>query len=593
MIGNPQDADLERNVLGCILSGAEIPLVLDTEMFSSPRNRIVFKSLAAMKDQGNAPDIITLTHYLQSVGKLEEAGGPDYIAALTNNVFPSQIQYLAETLVTRCGDRKYETAIKHAAENIGKEPTEWIVQDLRDKLEARAPDRGAGFRFDRIGGMEITASSWLVQGLLETDSFSCLFGDPGAGKSFIAIELAACVATGTPFFGFEVKRPGPVIYLAGEGRVGLVRRFRAWSIARGMPLDDAPLYLNSGAVSLIDDASMLSVVKALKTLVKELGRPPALAILDTWSRTLGGDDSAPSDAAAGVAALDALRARFDNFAVLVVHHEGHTKGRSRGWSGLRAAVDVEFRAERGKDELLRLECTKAKDTKPIDPLAFQFAGVDLGITDEDGNPFASAVLNRVDWTSAPEAAVKKPAGKNQTLALDILKRLEAEARNNQGDDGRVSLDWWRDACKLEGIARQRFYDVRVSLEKAGEILIQDSFVCSVNPVTVCPVTSSPLLYKGGRTDVTVLADKVTDVTKTLPNVTVTEKGLDIPEGIAPEEYRECYDTAYSKFTGEGLPSDEADRKAREEIKKFIADHGPPASGAAVSSPITPDEEIEF
>jgi RecA-family ATPase len=222
---------------------------------------------------------------------------------------------------------------------------------LQNKLEAQAPDPGGGFRFERVGGMEAKASSWLVQGLLETGSFSCLFGDPGAGKSFLAIELAACVATGTPFYGLQVKHPGPVVYLAGEGRAGLVRRFRAWSIARGVPLEDAPLFLNSGAVSLIDDASMVSVVKALKSLIKELDRTPALAILDTWSRTLGGDDSAPSDAAAGVAALDALRGRFDNFAALVVHHEGHTKGRGRGWSGLRAAVDTEFRMRDAKKSL--------------------------------------------------------------------------------------------------------------------------------------------------------------------------------------------------------------------------------------------------
>jgi RecA-family ATPase len=276
---------------------------------------------------------------------------------------------------------------------------------------------------------------------------------PGAGKSFLAIELAACVATGTPFYGLQVKHPGSVIYLAGEGRTGLVRRFRAWSITRRVPLGDVPLFLNSGAVSLIDDGSMVSVVKALKGLIKELGRSPALAILDTWNRTLGGDDSAPSDAAAGVAALDALWGRFDNFAALVVHHEGHQKGRGRGWSGLWAAVDVEFRAERRKDDLLRLECTKSKDTRPVNPMAFQFAGVDLGITDEEGNPFTSAVLNRADWIPAPETTGNKPAGKNQTLALDILRRLEAEARKNRGDDGRVSLDWWRDECKPEGIVR--------------------------------------------------------------------------------------------------------------------------------------------
>ncbi|MDR1058564.1 MAG: AAA family ATPase, partial [Treponema sp.] len=467
------DDQLERNVLGCILSGADMPPVLDAGMFVSGRNRTVFKALAAMKDQGTAPDLVTLSHYLKSIGKLDEAGGPAYVASLTDGVLPAQIEYFTETLVNRCRDREYETAIKLAAENIGKDPTEWIVQDLQNKLETRAPDPGGGFRFERVGGMEVKVSSWLVQGLLETDSFACLFGDPGAGKSFLAIELAACVATGTPFYGLTVKHPGPVIYIAGEGRTGLVRRFRAWSIARGVPLDNVPLFLNSGAVSLIDDASMVSVVKALKVLVKELDRPPALAILDTWSRTLGGDDSAPSDAAAGVAALDALRARFDNFAALVVHHEGHTTGRGRGWSGLRAAVDAEFRVERGKDDLLRLECTKSKDTRPADPMAFQFISTELGITDEEGNPFTSAVLNTVGWTPDTEAAAKKPAGKNQALALDILKRLEADARENREDGGRVTLTWWRDECKAAGIDKYRIRDVKKSLEENGLIEVYD------------------------------------------------------------------------------------------------------------------------
>jgi hypothetical protein len=102
-----------------------------------------------------------------------------------------------------------------------------------------------------------------------------------------------------------------------------------------------------------------------------------------------------------------------------------------------------------------------------------------------------------------------------------------------------------------------------------------------------------------------MMDKVTESTETLPNVTVTEKVENTmvstpfngqPEtldGIAPEEYRKCYDTAYSAFINEGLPPDEAGRKAREEIRKFIAGYSPPGSGAAVSPQIAPDEEIEF
>jgi hypothetical protein len=129
---------------------------------------------------------------------------------------------------------------------------------------------------------------------------------------------------------------------------------------------------------------------------------------------------------------------------------------------LRAAVDVELRAERGRDDLLRLECTKSKDTRPVEPMAFQFAGVDLGITDEEGNPFTSAVLNTVDWTPVPEAADKKPAGKNQALALDILKRLSA------GNDP-VAMDAWREACKAAGIERTALWHVIDSLKKNGLI----------------------------------------------------------------------------------------------------------------------------
>jgi hypothetical protein len=327
---------------------------------------------------------------------------------------------------------------------------------------------------------------------------------------------------------------------------------------------------------------MVSVVRALKVLVKEIGRPPALAIIDTWSRTLGGDDSAPSDAAAGVAALDALRTRFGNFATLVVHHEGHQKGRGRGWSGLRAAVDVEFRAERGKDELLRLECTKSKDTRPIDPMAFQFAGVELGIMDEEGNPFTSAVLNTVGWTPALEVTAKKPAGKNQAMALDILKQFEGKI---------ITVKAWHEACKAAGMERSASWHAIDSLKKSGMIQVDGENV-RCKGVTLC-VENRGLLYSPPvSTHVSTLTPPVENTTVSTPFNDFNGQP-DIPDGISPEEYRECYDTAYSTFIDKGLSPDEADRKAREEIRKFIAGYDLFVSRAVVSSPIIPDEGVDL
>jgi RecA-family ATPase len=113
-----------------------------------------------------------------------------------------------------------------------------LLKEIRKDVFSLEPSSNNGFQFVRMDSLKVRAPSWLVKGLIETDSFGCLYGDPVAGKSFIGIELSSCIATGTPFYGLAVKK-GPVIYLAGEGQAGLARRFHAWDIARGFSLSGA------------------------------------------------------------------------------------------------------------------------------------------------------------------------------------------------------------------------------------------------------------------------------------------------------------------------------------------------------------------
>jgi hypothetical protein len=277
-------------------------------------------------------------------------------------------------------------------------------------------------------------------------------------------------------------KKGPVIYIAGEGQSGLMRRRSAWEIARGVSSKGAPLYLNQGVVSLIDEESMLDVVHALERLICELGSPPALVVLDTWSRVLGGDDTL--DAREGVEALDKLRSQYDNFATLVIHHEGYTKGRSRGWSGLKAALDVELHTELVKDDVVRVKCTKSKDSEKMKPMAFRLTPVN--IVDDDGKPATSAVLNLIDCPPDPEPAKSKKSttketggkqakGGNQILALGILKQLAVS--------GPVTVEAWREACIAGGLNKDRFNEVKRSFVKSGRIEINN------NVITVCERTS--------------------------------------------------------------------------------------------------------
>jgi hypothetical protein len=60
--------------------------------------------------------------------------------------------------------------------------------------------------FEHIGNTAITPINWIAKGILESGALSMIFGESGTFKSFIAIALSACIATGRDFYGHPVKK---------------------------------------------------------------------------------------------------------------------------------------------------------------------------------------------------------------------------------------------------------------------------------------------------------------------------------------------------------------------------------------------------
>lgn len=357
-----------------------------------------------------------------------------------------------------------------------------------DELQAIATGRepepsGRPLLFVRAGELVRLPAKvdWLFRDLLEREALALLFGDPGAGKSFAALGMAACAATGTPWHGHRVKS-GPVAYIAGEGHAGVARRLKGWEVHHGVSLKDAPLFVSRRAVPMLD-------ADAVDALVHELDHLPArplLVIVDTMARSMGGgEENSAADVGAFVAACDRLRERY-GATVLIIHHAGHgDKSRARGSSALRAAVDVEMGLCRAgdNDAVLVLSCSKAKDSEPFPPVYFSLRTVDLPWADDEGHPINSAVLVPADYEPAEgSATATKGAGIHQKQALGILRQLlnehraRLEASGYSPSSARVTLSDWREAMKAADMPRQRVKDVPETLIKNGRVVLEGNHV---------------------------------------------------------------------------------------------------------------------
>jgi len=340
----------------------------------------------------------------------------------------------------------------------------------------------SGFAFTRIGdiiGDGLKPVAWLVRNYVEADSLALMFGDPGCGKSFAAIDLACCIATGTPWHGNKTTK-GAVFYIAGEGQNGLARRFAAWAQHNGIPLSGAPLFVSHRPAQLCSAAAAAEVASAVEELGTTTGQKPALIVIDTLARNFGGaDENSAQDMGSFIANLDAfLRAKW-RATVLVVHHSGHAdKSRARGSTALKGALDAEYSLTKDESGVVRINATKMKDAEQPAPVAFKLETVEIdGLVDDEGRPVTSAVLWGVQHV-APARPGKVGRGRNQTLALSVLAELVNEHRAKLERGGfdpnaaRVKLDEWRDRLAANGVDRKRFYDLRNTLKEAGRIVVE-------------------------------------------------------------------------------------------------------------------------
>lgn len=266
------------------------------------------------------------------------------------------------------GQEPDEAGVKR---DLHQDRVKYYADDLRAKAEAReivasAEDTGAALlRAEQLRAMLLDSAALdlippplpVIDGFLYRDSLAWLHGKPGHGKSFVALDWAACISLGLPWQEHETVQ-GPVLYLVAEGAGGIRQRVRAWEDMAQCPMAVQFLPVAIQVMTPTECAALSALVAEMK---------PALVVLDTQARvTAGHDENSAKDMGLFVAAADRIR-EASGACVLIVHHEARAGENMRGSTAMEGAATSILRATK-EGSVITISTTKQKDIEEAEDI---------------------------------------------------------------------------------------------------------------------------------------------------------------------------------------------------------------------------------
>jgi len=258
---------------------------------------------------------------------------------------------------------------------------------------------------------------WLVEPLWGAEAVGIIGGEPKCGKSFLALDLAVAVASGTACLGrFRAARAARVLLFAAEDPLHVVReRLEGITAARGVALRTLALYVITAPRLRLDDPTHC---ERLCETVEKIH--PALLVLDPFVRLHSIDENAAGEVAPLLAFLRQLQ-RKHHLAVALVHHARKDAGRARPGQALRGSSEFHAWGDsnlylRRRDPLLRLSIEHRAARSP-DDLTLELATDPLALRIADSPPATAPPSHR----SAVQRIEQALAGATAPLGVRDLR----------------------------------------------------------------------------------------------------------------------------------------------------------------------------
>lgn len=305
-----------------------------------------------------------------------------------------------------------------------EEAADSFLASCQAEEQAAPQEQAPGREFAFLSAEDVLALKtppWRVKDVLPAAGLAAIFGQPGSGKTFIALDMAFALAEGRDWFQMQTH-PCPVVYVNLESNLGLKKRLTAWQKERARPVPDNVLFV-------IEPFHILEDVEALARGIE----PGAVVFLDTLNAASAGlDENSSRDMGLILEAAKKLQRLTDGLVVLI-HHGGKDAAKGlRGHSSLNAALDAAIEVSRN-GESRSWRTSKAKEAEDGRRQGFRLKPVIVSYTEEN-EPESSCVVEPDDFTVQEEKSLSRA----QSYALESLCR----ALDGEGADA-VHVDTWR------------------------------------------------------------------------------------------------------------------------------------------------------